>query len=987
MTTYLLLEQEAKSVEHMACRAGSTGQHESFFEAIFCTYRHGEQARRLNFGCALFIRTLVKHGRDSIEAQPMPAISGVGGKIKDFVSDRFRREVFSSRIRAAIGRVSEVSKAQVALFAAFLSIICVATLLRMLPLRWGFFLSEFDPFFQYRIADFVAKNGYAAWFKWHDNMSWYPYGRDVYMSAFPALGFTAAALFSFLRVMGLDVTVMQVCIVFPVIMGVLTVVTVYLLGKDLWSRSVGLFAALFLAINGSHLSRTSLGFFDDETIGIFSMVLIFLLYLRAISPQRTMKSTLAYGIMSGLVLTYLSWGWGAFRYPMVLLYLFTTLMVLIRRYDTRMLVAFAAVYGIQLAAAPQLPYLGIPFLKEWTTLAVFGVLGLLVLAEIAKRVSATRMRLLTFVSIGGMIAVAFLVLWYQGVATPLVAKFIAVIDPTRRLNMPLVESVAEHRPATWATFFYESGILLFLGIFGFVFVAQRARDSDIFLLLFGLSAVYFAGSLVRLTLVLAPALAILGGVTMVELCKPSVDILREAVIFPRRKMRFTARVSREFGVAILLVLILIIIPTFARTTQEAYSPVTIATSSFPASPKEGEEQNYQDWLETLSWMKENLPRDAVVFSWWDYGYWITTLGEKRSLADNGTINSTQIAMIARAFILNETMSIPILKQYDVSYIAVYVAWDKSQDQQIQFYGVGEDSKWYWMAKICNGTDYYGQKILITENRTESDTTYYRKIMKGGRVVSTELIADKQGIKSNTVVGYLVLNAVGAAYEESGYFTPVFNSRKSWVSVYSVSYPEPSVLEFSMAPRKIAYNESVVELSGRISSKEKGLGERTVVLEYSIDKGETWNEISTVSSDAKGVYKYTWTPGADSYLVRSRWDGVPKRFSGAMSSSLELLVDKARVALFVEPSASEVQANQNLKFTCKLSKAISVGTIAIEYSLDNKTWSMAGSGDVRNGVFTLDWAPPTAGKYYVRVVWAADQNYEEVPAKQFIITAR
>ena len=986
MTTYLLLEQEAKSVEHMACRVGSTGQHESFFEAIFCIYRRGEHARRLNFGCALFIRTLVKHGRDSIEAQPMPAISGVGGKIKDFVSDRFRREVFSSRIRAAIGRVSEVSKAQVALSAAFLSIICVATLLRLLPLRWGFFLSEFDPFFQYRIADFVAKNGYAAWFTWHDNMSWYPYGRDVYMSAFPALGFTAAALFSFLRVMGLDVTVMQVCIVFPVIMGVLTVVMVYLLGKDLWSRSVGLFAALFLAINGSHLSRTSLGFFDDETIGIFSMVLIFLLYLRAISPQRTMKSTLAYGIMSGLVLTYLSWGWGAFRYPMVLLYLFTTLMVLIRRYDTRMLVAFAAVYGIQLAAAPQLPYLGIPFLKEWTTLAVFGVLGLLVLAEIAKRVSATRMRLLAFVSIGGMIAVAFLVLWYQGVATPLVAKFIAVIDPTRRLNMPLVESVAEHRPATWATFFYESGVLLFLGIFGFAFVAQRARNSDIFLLLFGLSAVYFAGSLVRLTLVLAPALAILGGVTMVELCKPSVDILREAVIFPRRKMRFTARVSREFGVAILLVLILIIIPTFARTTQEAYSPVTIATSSFPASPKEGEEQNYQDWLETLSWMRENLPRDAVVFSWWDYGYWITTLGEKRSLADNGTINSTQIAMIARAFILNETMSIPVLKRYDVSHIAIFSAWEITKEQQIQFYGVGEDSKWYWMAKICNGTtDRSGLKIVITENRTESDTTYYRKTIQDGRVTSAEQIADKQGIKPNTVIGQLLMKTVGASDTESEYFSPVFNSKKKWVSVYSVTYPEPSTLDFYATPKKIVYNESFVELSGRISSKETSLAGMTVALEYSVDKGENWVEIATVRSDAKGTYRYAWTPHAGSFVVRARWDGILRKFSRAQSPNLELLVNKGRVTLSVQPSALQISTSQSLTLTCKLSKAISVGTMTVDSSTDNQTWLLAGSGEVKDGTYTLNLMPEKAGKYYIRVVWVPDENYEAVPEQRFIIT--
>ncbi len=917
----------------------------------------------------------------------MPLTSGIGGRVKDFISDTFRREVFVSKIKAAIGYISGMSKANILLFGSFLCILLVTALVRLLPLRWGFFLTEFDPHFQYRIADYVARNGYAAFFRWHDDMSWYPFGRTVYMTAFPALGFTAAALYSFLRLMGLNVTVLQVCIVFPVVWGVLTVIAMYQLGKDTWSRTAGLFAALFLALDGSHISRTSLGFFDDETIGVLTMVVIFLLYLRAISPQRTAKSALTYGVMCGLSLAYLSCGWGVFRYVMVLLYLFTALLVLLRRYNTNMLIAFIPTYTLQLAIASRLPYLGAGLLTEWSTFPVFGVLALLVISEVWKRVAATRIRLFTVAGIGGIVCAAFLILWYGGFATSLMVKLLATIDPALRLNMPLIESVAEHRPATWASFFHESGILLFLSIFGFVFVAQRARDSDIFLLLFGLSSVYFAGSLVRLTLILAPALSIFAAVTMVELTKPAVDIIREAVIFPRRKIRFSARVGREFGVAILLVLILVIMPTFARVTKDAYSPATVVTSSFPTTPKEGEEQNYQDWLEALSWMKENLPRDAVVMSWWDYGYWITTYAEKRTLADNGTINSTQIAMIARAFILNETMSVPILKEYNVSNIAVYAAYDKSQQQQIQFYGVGEDSKWYWMAKICNGTIFRGQKIIVTENRTESDTLYYRKVLQNGKLISSDLISDKQGIKPNTVVGYLVLKAAGLEYSDSEHFTPSFNSKKSWVAVYSIIYPETSVLDFSITPKKTAYNESLVALSGRISTKATGLANMTVILEYSGDNGQNWNQLATVQSDRQGAYKYTWTPNAGSYLVRARWDGIQRKFSAAKSTSFELAVDKARVTLSVEPSAPDVPAKQAMTITCRLSKPITVGTITVDYSLDNKTWSAGGYGAVKNGVFTLSWTPPTAGKYYVRVVWSVDQNYVEIPAQLLVITAR
>jgi len=386
-------------------------------------------------------------------------------------------------------------------------------------------------------------------------------------------------------------------------------------------------------------------------------------------------------------------------------------------------------------------------------------------------------------------------------------------------------------------------------------------------------------------------------------------------------------------------------------------------------------------------MKENLPKDAVVFCWWDYGYWVTTLAEKRTLADNGTINSTQIATIARAFILNETMSIPIMKQYNVSHVAIYAAWERTQQQQNQFYGVGEDSKWYWMAKICNGTTYRGQRILITENRTESDTTYYRKVIQDGKVISTDLISDKQGVKPVTVVGYLLYRAIGIEYTESQYFAPVFNSKKSWVTVFSVIYPEPTALELSMNPKKIVYNESFVELAGRISSRDKGLADMTVSLEYSTDGGQKWNAITTTRSDAKGAYKYAWSPNAGSYLVRSKWDGIPKKFSGAKTSNIELVVDKVQAALFVEPSSLDIAAKQNMTFTCKLSKPLSAGTVTVDYSLDNKTWTTAGYGNVKNGAYILGWAPPQPGKYYIRVVWVADQNYVEVPAKLLVVTAR
>ncbi len=38
--------------------------------------------------------------------------------------------------------------------------------------------------------------------------------------------------------------------------------------------------------------------------------------------------------------------------------------------------------------------------------------------------------------------------------------------------------------------------------------------------------------------------------------------------------------------------------------------------------------------QALTWLKQNAPRDAVVAAWWDYGYWIQSVGDRASILDN-----------------------------------------------------------------------------------------------------------------------------------------------------------------------------------------------------------------------------------------------------------------------------------------------------------------------------------------------------------------
>jgi len=592
-------------------------------------------------------------------------------------------------------------------------------------------------------------------------------------------------------------------------------------------------------------------------------------------------------------------------------------------------------------------------------------------------VKGYRDRLLVTGGILGLLAVGAVVLWQLGLMAPLGGKFAAILDPAARLQLPIVESVAEHRPATWASFFYEFGIMIFLGVFGLFFAVQRRRNTDIFMIVFGVTAVYFAGSLVRLTSILAPAFCILSAITLVELGKPSVDILRETTIFPKRRVRFTTRVGKEFGVAIVLILLLVTMPTFYYATASAYTPTTIVTSSIPITPQEGQEGQYNDWLEALSWMRENLPENAVVFSWWDYGYWITTIAERRSMADNGTINGTQVAVIGSTFLSNETNALPILKKYGVTHIAIFVTWTTNQQGQIQWVGFGEDNKWYWMAKIGNGTTLQGEKINFRELRSGQDTVYNRIITVGDRVVSNETIADGNGIKDNTMLGKLITRAINpSAQETSAYYSRVFTSSNKFVLLYEVSYLQSATLSLQLDRSHINYGVNVTARGELLEEGGGGLGDKIVFLEQSTDQGQTWSRTVGLMTSANGTYRYSWRPDGGSYLIRAVWDGEESQYGRVATQNQELIVVRKESSITTKLSSTNVKVGQSIKITSTLSVKSNFGTITTEYSLDKESWNTIASGSPVSGVFSTEWTPQEAGTYYIRVYWSGDAEYNE-----------
>jgi len=54
-----------------------------------------------------------------------------------------------------------------------------------------------------------------------------------------------------------------------------------------------------------------------------------------------------------------------------------------------------------------------------------------------------------------------------------------------------------------------------------------------------------------------------------------------------------------------------------------------------------------DYLKGYQWIDANTPKDSRVMAWWDYGYQITGIAKRTSIADGNTWNHEHIATLGR----------------------------------------------------------------------------------------------------------------------------------------------------------------------------------------------------------------------------------------------------------------------------------------------------------------------------------------------------
>jgi dolichyl-diphosphooligosaccharide--protein glycosyltransferase len=110
---------------------------------------------------------------------------------------------------------------------------------------------------------------------------------------------------------------------------------------------------------------------------------------------------------------------------------------------------------------------------------------------------------------------AFVFLTLSG-ATRFSGRAMTLLDPTyAKRYVPIIASVSEHQPTSWSSYFFDLGcLIIFLPIGYYYCLVYKVTHGKLFLGMYGVLATYFSCVMIRLMLVLAPAVCMIAAIAV-----------------------------------------------------------------------------------------------------------------------------------------------------------------------------------------------------------------------------------------------------------------------------------------------------------------------------------------------------------------------------------------------------------------------------------------------------------------------------------------
>jgi len=585
----------------------------------------------------------------------------------------------------------------------------------------------------------MTENGFYNFLNWFDKTAWYPLGRIVGGTVYPGLMITAGGIHNILHWMNLPIHIREVCVFTAPVFSAFTAWSTFLLTRQLWNQTAGLFAACFIAIAPGYISRSVAGSYDNEGIAIFALQFTYYLWIKSLKTGK-----MSWAVLCALSYFYMVSAWGGYVFIINLIPLHCFVLMIMGRFSLKLYTGYTTFYVIGQLCAMQIPFVGFQPVSTSEHMASAGVFALLqayaFLLYLRKMIGEDKMKEI-FVGLvviaAGIVFAGVVCLTMAGVVAPWTGRFYSLWDTGyAKIHIPIIASVSEHQPTTWASFFFDLHVLIAVFPAGLWFCMKKIDDARVFLILWSIFGSYFAGVMVRLMLTLTPCVCMLSAIAFTELLTPffkdSLKLSNEnedednasgegnnatessnnsnAPTKLSQKSKAAAQYAAEtnkkdaFGPSgvmfstrtLVTGITLLTLTMFAIhccwVTSNAYSSPSVVLAT---QGRNGERHILDDFREGYNWLRMNTPEDTRIMSWWDYGYQIAGFANRTTLVDNNTWNNSHIALVGKAMASNEDDAIKIMRMLDVNYVLVIFGG-------VIGYSGDDINKFLWMVRIAEG---------------------------------------------------------------------------------------------------------------------------------------------------------------------------------------------------------------------------------------------------------------------------------------------
>lgn len=584
------------------------------------------------------------------------------------------------------------------------------------------------------MVKYLYENGLYNFFHWFDHLSWYPLGRPVGTTIYPGMQLTTVFLKDY--IIGDKMSINDICCYVPVWFGVIASAFTGLIAYEcalpkaqstttggnnnnksstldsvIGPAVVGVFAMGIMSMIPAHLMRSMGGAYDNEAVAITSMTSTYWLWCRSLRSND--KNSHLFGIAAGISYFYMVSVWGGYIFVLNIIGLHAGFLVLFGRFTRKVYLSYSFFYVIGTLLAIQLPVVGWTPFKSLEQVGPGIVFLLYQILQIChnrsskKRLNRRETILLTLKVVFFTTCVALAAIYLmapQGFSSRVRGLFVK----HSKTGNPLVDSVAEHKQTRAKTFVHYLGIPLFFFPWSVGYILFNFGDVPLFVALLATTSFYFSAKMVRLVILMGPAVSICVGyligwlfVTSVGSLVPwlsvsNIDGSEKSKESSERKSESnntteTQEVKKRSKLSSKIFFIALTFYAVGPAARAFYKQSKRVSENLgdPKIVQKAGDLNIRDHLDGYNWIKDNTPEDARILAWWDYGYHITGISNRTTLADGNTWNHEHIALIGKVLTSTEEEGYEIARHL-ADYIMVWAG------------GGGDDlAKSPHIAKITN----------------------------------------------------------------------------------------------------------------------------------------------------------------------------------------------------------------------------------------------------------------------------------------------